>query len=170
MSILWSLFLSVAFAGTSNVVQAPHGLGQFHEEPTGYRPSLTGATKYIMSVEGADLIAHCMTEVAWMDMVRDRIASHKPSPTMGKTGPDDYPHVHFTLAYQTPHELGLNAKIYLFLPSSVVAQDVSQKILSFQYDASVNYDRDSCEAGLTNLTNAVVDTWMREYGFYNGSS
>lgn len=131
---------------------------------------MRGATRYVLSVEAKDEFTSCMTKTKIEDTIAEVVGSYKPSPNLGINGPADFPQSVFAFSFASGFEARLSISIFLFLPKDILAADSTQKILSFQYEATHPFARDTCKENLKGLIKQGVDVWMREYGFYNGQT
>jgi|GEM_PF-3976368 len=165
LCLLWTVF---AHADHHNIIKAPHGLGQFHEEPTGYRYSLKGADKFIASFEGVNHLNACVPSQD--DLVR-RITGSMTRwprrPMLGGTGPSDYPQIVFSVSKIGHKEIKLSAQVYLFFPAHELKKTQSQKVLAFQYTSQHSLTEVDCLQNITQLIDALVDQWMQDHASYN---
>ncbi|MCB0271392.1 MAG: hypothetical protein KDD46_00100 [Bdellovibrionales bacterium] len=167
MWVILLFLMGTSVFGATNEVLSPYGLGRFYEEPTEYRPSMKGATKFIARFTGMDKIASCMDQETFSKLITGAMLQHPLSPTLGDKGPSEYPEVSFEFTTPSFSHLKLSALVYLYLPKEVMADKMAKQVLSFQYAHTVFYDEKHCKENIQELIDAVIDIWMREYGFYN---
>lgn len=168
--IRWILLILLpffAYANPQHVIEAPHGLGQFHEEPTSFRPSMKGANKFLATFEGMHHVDQCLTRDDFIVLTTGSLARHTPSPQLGQKGPAFYPEVHFELLKPSISTVELVLKVYLWLPAKVLAEKKNKKIMSFQYQQQEVLNDKNCKEKAQIMIDEVIDRWMADYYIYN---
>ncbi|MEZ4820825.1 MAG: hypothetical protein R3A45_13435 [Bdellovibrionota bacterium] len=166
---LWMLlvFLSnFAWADHHNIVLAPHSLGQFYEEPTGFRPSMRGMDKAIASFEGVEHIKRCVNKDDFTLLITGALLRHKPSPKLGQKGPEDYPQVKFVVRPLPGGQIELTAHISLWLPGRLMVDQKPKKVDAFAYKHQVSMGK-TCQDQVQVLIDEVINTWMGDYNTQN---
>lgn len=157
----------VISADHHNVIKAPHGLGQFYEEPTGYRYSLRGADKFITSFTGLEYLSCISDQDDFARRITGSMLRWPEKPMLGGTGPSDFPQAIFRVSKPSDQEVRLTLELHLWFPGDTLDNRQPQKVLAFQYQSQIKMEKAACLEKTTELINGLVDRWMQGYASFN---